>query len=157
MTINKGWLNSDTSIYSPDSIRGPFVIWETKKKLDQNYEKIISLFSWEKRSSASIPNSPGVLGSRGGSCSLCLRVQPPVNTGSLPCPASCRSYYLSLLCSLCADVPHRPVSLLSTNNIHTTSPVPYTVTAIWECREGEATVGGGARHPTATQYNIAAS
>ena len=74
--------------------------------MDQNYEKIISLFSWEKGSSASIPNSPGVLGSHGSSCPLYLQ-----------CPAPSEYWLSSLSClpSLFLLVPS-----LSTVCRHTT-------------------------------------
>lgn len=59
-----------------------------KKTLDQNDEKIISLFSWEKRRQASIPSSPGVLGVTAHPVPSASSVQRPVSPGSLSYPAS---------------------------------------------------------------------
>lgn len=157
MTINKGLLNSGTSIYSPDSIRGPSVIWETKKKIGSKlWENNFSLLMGKEKLSIHPKFSRGSWESR-----LLLFPLPP-------CPAPSEYWLSSLSCLLwllllvpflftvCRH-PIRPFYLLSTNNIHTASQVQDAVTAIWECGQGEATVGGGARQPTATSYNIAAS
>lgn len=82
-----------------------------KKKLDQNYEKIISLCLWEKRRPASIPSSPGVLGSYGSSCSLCLQC-PAAGESGLRF-LSCLLALLPLISSLFTVCRHTTQTLFS--------------------------------------------